>query len=291
MKLFHHNRPKHSLLLMPVRLGKERLPRQKVRILSCDAEGNLFTQLIGKTVYNRIYKEAQLMEMSQNNYATVYWDTRESSPEPIIVKIGTTEAWALERILDHALNSALIPDVLKMYPKEIIELGEVKHQELLLGKTRETRKATPETSSRVLNRLPYYRNQDMEVSIPIYKARYAFPLIILKRLPPDTATLPGQQRMLVLDNAGDLAVTILPFKQTEKAERKLNNLQKQGKEGRLICLRKDDGIYVDVMEISGLQKQALETMTQYFDETGKSKRSIPITIKKVLDKARGIAAE
>lgn len=276
---------------MPVRLGKERLPRQKVRILSCDAEGNLFTQLIGRAVCNRIYKEAQLMEISQNNYATVYWDTRESSPEPIIVEIGTPEAWALKRILDHALNRALVPDVLKRYPKKIIELGEVKHQELLLGKTGATRKAASKASSKVLNRLPYYRNQDMEISIPIYKARYAFPLIILKRLPPDTTTLPGQQHMLVLDNDGDLAVTILPLKQTEKAERKLNNLQKQGKEGRLICLRKGDGIYVDVMEISGLQKQALETMTQYFDETGKNKRSIPITIKKVLDKARSIVTE
>ncbi|MEE9399450.1 MAG: hypothetical protein V3V23_04200, partial [Dehalococcoidales bacterium] len=124
------------------------------------------------------------MEISQKNYATICWDTGASRPMPLVVKIEENESWALNRILEHALRNATIPDVLRRYPEEIIKLGESKRRELLIEKTRETHKTTSSTSSRVLNRLPYYRKDDVEVSIPIYKVEYAFPLIVLKRLPP-----------------------------------------------------------------------------------------------------------
>ncbi|MFC2051938.1 hypothetical protein ACFLT4_04340 [Chloroflexota bacterium] len=286
MRLFHRNRPDHLLLLMPVRLGNERRPKNKVWILSCDTEGHLFTQLVGRSTYQRIREETQQMEDSQNNYATIYWDTGASRFTPLIVEIGNKQTWALERILEHALRSATIPDILRRYPEEIIKLGESKHQELLIEKTGETHKTTAATSSKVLGRLPYYRKQDVEVSIPIYKAEYAFPLIILKRLSQAKNTPPGQQRLLVLDSDGDLAVTTLHLEQINKAKRRLDNLHRKGKAGYLICLRNADGVSVDVIEISGLQRQALETVTRYFEETGKGKQPISDAVKKVLNKAR-----
>ncbi len=155
-----------------------------------------------------------------------------------------------------------------------------------MGKSRETHETTSATSSKVLDRLPYYRKQDVEVSIPIYKAEYAFPLIILKRLPQAKNTPPSQQRLLILDSDGDLAVTALPLEQINKAKRKLDNLQGKGKEGCLICLRKPEGASVDAMEISELQRRALETVTQYFEETGKGKQPLSATVKKVLNKAK-----
>ena len=286
MPLFHHNKPNHSLLLMPVRLGNERWSKNKVRILSCDAEGNLFTQLVGRSTYQRIRKETQQMEVFQYNYATIYWDTGASRSTPLLVKIGENEIWALDRILEHALRDATIPDVLRRYPKEIIKLGEIKRKELLIEKTRETHKTTSATSSKVLNRLPYYRKQDIEVSIPIYKVDYAFPLIILKQLPPAKNTPPSQKRLLVLDSDGDLAVTTLPSELIDKAERKRISLQRRGKESYLICLRKPKGISVDIMEISELQRLALETVTQYFEKTGRGKQPLSGAIKTVLNKAR-----
>ncbi|MFC1986228.1 hypothetical protein ACFLWC_04470 [Chloroflexota bacterium] len=286
MTLFHRNRPNHSLLLMPVRLGNERWPKNKVRILSCDAKGHLFTEFVGRSTYQRIRKEIQQMEVSQKNYATIYWDTGASRLMPLLVEIGNRETWALERILEHAFRSAVIPDILTRYLKEIIKLGEVKLQELPTGKARETRKTTPVTSSKVLDRLPYYRKQDFEVSIPIYKAEHAFPLIILKQLPQAKNTSSSQQRLLVLDSDGDLAVTTLPLERLKKAKRKLDNLQRKGKEGYLICLRKPEGTSVDIMEISELQRQALETTTQYFGETGKGKRPLSNAVKEVLYKAK-----
>ncbi|MFC1950292.1 hypothetical protein ACFLWD_01350 [Chloroflexota bacterium] len=288
MALFNFNRPNHSLLLMPVRLGNEQWPKNKVRILSCDTEGHLFTHFIGRTAYQRIIKENQQMEVSQRNCATIYWDTGASKPRLLVVEIGEGETLALEHILEHALRSAMVPDILTRYLKEIIKLGEVKLQGLLTGKSRETHKTTSSTSSKVLSRLPYYRKEDVEVSIPIYKAELAFPLIILKRLPQTKNTGPNQQRLLVLDSDGDLVVTTLPLEQISKAERKLNNLQRNGKEGYLIYSRKPKGTSVEVIEISELQRQALETITQYFNETGKGKWPLSDAVNEVLYKAKEV---
>ena len=286
MPLFGQNRPNHSLLLMPVRLGNERWPKNKVRLLSCDAEGNLFTQLVGRSTYQRIRKETQYMEVSQNNYATIYWDTGASRPVPLVIKIEENESWALNRILEHALKGATIPDVLRRYPEEIINLGRSKGKGLLIEKTRAAHKTTSAISSKVLNRLPYYRKRDVEVSIPIYKVEYAFPLIILKQLPPAKNTPPSQKRLLILDSDGDLAVTTLPSELIDKAERKRISLQRKGKEGYLICLWKPRGISVDIMEISELQRLALEAVTQYFEETGGGKQPLSGAIRTVLNKAR-----
>jgi len=286
MPLFHQNKPNHSLLLMPVRLGNERWPKNKVRLLSCDAEGNLFTQLVGRSTYQRIRKETQYMEVSQNNYATIYWDTGASRPMPLVVKIEENESWALNRILEHALRNTTIPDVLRRYPEEIIKLGDSKRRELLREKTRATHKTTSSTSSKVLNRLPYYRKDDVEVSIPIYKVEYAFPLIILKQLPPAKNTPSNQQKLLVLDSDGDLIVTTLPLELIDKAERKRIRLQRRGKEGYLICLQKPKGISVDIMEISELQRLALENVTRYFEETSGGKQPLSGAIRTILSKVR-----
>ena len=286
MPLFHQNRPNHSLLLMPVRLGNERWPKNKVRLLSCDAEGNLFTQLVGRSTYQRIRKETQYMEVSQNNYATIYWDTGASRPVPLVVKIEENESWALNRILEHALRDTKIPDVLRRYPEEIIKLGDNKRRELFIEKTRDIHKTTSSTSSKVLNRLPYYRKDDVEVSIPIYKVEYAFPLIILKQLPPAENTPSSQQRLLVLDSDGDLTVTTLPLELVDKAERKRIRLQRRGKEGYLICLQKPKGISVDIIEISELQRLALENVTEYFEETSGGKQPLSGAIRTILNKAR-----
>ena len=96
----------------------------------------------------------------------------------------------------------------------------------------------------------------------------------------------NQRRLLLLDSEGDIAVITLPVEQIHKAERKLNNLHKRGKEGYLICLRKPDGVSIDVMEINDLQRQALDNLTKYFEKTSLGKEPLSDTIKQVLTKAR-----
>ena len=91
---------------------------------------------------------------------------------------------------------------------------------------------------------------------------------------------------MALDNDGDIVVTILPLEQISKAERKLNSLRLEGKQGCLVCLRKPGGVSLDVIEVSELQKRALETVTRYFKETGKGKQTLSVTVKKVLNKVK-----
>jgi hypothetical protein len=282
MPLFRHNQPNHSVLLMPVRLRSERWPKNKVRVLSCDAEGNLFTELIGRSIYQRIKLEAQRMEAVPKNYATIYLETGNGQHVPLFVEIGDKENWALERILEHALRSGIVPHVLITPIRDIIRLGETKYKEVVTEKTKRTRKTTSQPSSKVLGRLPYYKTKDIEVSVPIYKTEYAFPLIVLGRLSQESNMAPNQQRVLVLDSDGDLAETSLPSEQVNKAERNLRDLRKKGKEGSLVCLWEPEGISVDVVEMSELQVQALEAVTHYFKETSKDKRPLSAAIKTVL---------
>jgi hypothetical protein len=227
------------------------------------------------------------MEASKKHYATICWDTGSSRHTPLLVETRSNETWVLERILEHALRSAIIPDVLTRHLKEIIKLGEVKRRRLPIEKTREIHKITPLTSSQLPERPHHYRKHDIEVPIPFYKAEYAFPLIILRRLPLSNSTPPSKLQVLVLDSDGDLVVTTLPSEQINKAERKHSSLQRKGKEGCLICLRKPRGTSVDVMEISELQRQTLEAITQYFEETGKGRQPLSNAVKNVLNKAKG----
>ncbi|MFC1967722.1 hypothetical protein ACFLV2_03715, partial [Chloroflexota bacterium] len=276
----------HSLLLVPVRRGNERLPKNKLRILSCDAEGNVFTQLIGRTTHQRIFTEAENKGLSGKSYAAIYWDNGTSRYRLLLVEISNQETWALERILEHALRNAVIPDVLKGYPKQIIGLGENILQADNDNRRREKPDIPETASSKVLNRLPYYRPQDIEVSIPIYKANYTFPLIVLKRLPPEENTLPSQQRLLILDSDGDMTVTVLPLGQIKKADIKLNELQAEGKAGCLVGLKGREGVIIDVIPLSEAQRRALDTLTQYFQGKGKGKQHLSAAVKKVLSKAR-----
>ena len=137
--MLRNHKPNHSLLLMPVKLDEERWPKNKVRVLSCDAEGNLFTQFLGKTTYDRIRRGAEQMDCSHTKYATLYWEEGKNSYMPLYVEVDKNQVWALERITEHALRNAMIPDVLKKYPAEIIKLGEVRYKELVAERPAGTR--------------------------------------------------------------------------------------------------------------------------------------------------------
>ncbi len=271
---------------MRVKLGNERWPKNKVRVLSCDANGNLFTQFLGRSTYKQITETTGQMDISHTRYATIYWDNGNGKFSPLYVEIGKNETWALERIMEHALRSAIIPDVLKKYPKEIIKMGEFKHDNSLEEKAY----AAPENSSvipsKVLQRLPYYREQDIEVSVPIYKAKHAFPLIILKLLPKMKTTPPGQRPALVLDNDGDILTVNFSSAAIVKAKRKLTALEKKDAKGYLICLQSPEGISIEVMETTKLQEQALENVIRRFEEKNSKKQPVSATVKKVLNKVR-----
>ena len=63
MRIFNRNRPNDVLFLMPVRLADEKLPKSKVRMLYCDADGKVYTLIINKPIYELARDRADVRQL------------------------------------------------------------------------------------------------------------------------------------------------------------------------------------------------------------------------------------
>jgi len=287
MGIFHRNRTNDVLFLMPVRLADEKLPRVKARMLYCDASGKVYASVISRSVYELAKDGAEKMERSHRPFATLGLETSPGNFIPTAVEISTEELWALEHILEHALKKGRLPDMLKKYLKPIIQLGGASREAVFSEYRKRRRRVHSETTPRVLNRLPYYSENDIEISMPIYKAEYSYPLIIMKRLLSDEPTTRNVQRLLILDSDGDLAIIKVPFQLMDKVEKWLKEHDRQ--DNRNVCLiitKYPEGLSIDYMVISQLQRKALDTITKYFEETGHGKQPISAAARTVLARVR-----
>jgi len=115
--MFHRSKPNDVLFLMPVRLADEKTPRNKVRMLYCDATGKVYSSMINKSTYELARQSAETVERSHKSYATVGLEIGPGAFVPTPVEISPEELWALEHILEHALNKGRLPDILKRYLK------------------------------------------------------------------------------------------------------------------------------------------------------------------------------
>ncbi len=279
--MFGRHKPNDVLFLMPVRRAGERLDKSKVRMLYCDAAGKVYAPVINRSVYELAQENARRMEREHRLYATLGLEVSPGNYTPSTVEIGDNDLWALERILEHALKSGRLPDILKWYVKPIIKLG------ALSGQPKTQPRIRPELTPRVLNRLPYYSEKDIELSMPIYKAEHSYPLIALKHLPPDEHTSSNSRRLLILDNDGDLAIIKVPVKLMTKLGRGLKeHTDNNDKNFCAVFSQSPDGFAISYMEISQPQKKAMDILTRYFEETGYVKRPIPAGARKVLARAR-----
>ena len=116
------------LFLMPVRLENEKLPKGKIRMLYCNATGKVYAQIMNRAVYELAEDSAKRMEHNHKPFATIGLEISPGRFVPTAVEIGTKEVWALEHILEHALKSGRLPDILKKYLKPIIKLGEASRE-------------------------------------------------------------------------------------------------------------------------------------------------------------------
>lgn len=287
MGIFSKNQPNDVVFLMPVRLAGEKLPKSKVRMLYCDAVGKVYAPIISRSVYELARDSAERMERSHKLFATLGLETSPGNYMPAAVEIGDNEVWALEHILDHALKKGRLPDILKKYLKPIIKLGETSRDTVLAEHKERRRRVSSEATPRVLNRLPYYPENDIEFSMPLYKAEYSYPLIVMKRLPPDKHTPPHFQGLLILDSDGDLAVIQVPSQLTNAVEKVLNEHRQKSNRNVCMIIYKDlECLSIDYMVVSQLQKKALDTITRYYEETGYGKKPISATAKTVLTRAK-----
>ncbi|MFC2034432.1 hypothetical protein ACFLTT_03425 [Chloroflexota bacterium] len=286
---FKRSQPKDVLYLIPVDAADEQLPEDKIMMMHSDTKGNVSTSLVGKSEYASMKKQGMKFKRAHRNYATIGLEISPNVLEPVTVEIGEEDVWALEHILEHALKRGSIPDVLKRYIKEIIKLGEDQRQGLKDKYEKSMQIQKTESIPGVLYRLPYYSEADIEVSIPIYKAEFHYPLIILRNLPPNEETEQDMQRILILDNEGDLGISKIPLQLIAEAENNLDEWQStNGRDGCLTCLRNRDGIIVSYLPLNQLQRRALDTIVKYFEETGHGKKPVSKTAQAVLDKARDL---
>jgi hypothetical protein len=286
MGMFRRNQPNDVLFLMPVRIASEKLPKGKQRMLYCDAAGELYASIISKSVCELARESAEGMEGSHKPFAILGLETGSGRFIPMAVEIRTEQVWALERILEHALKSGRLPDILKRYLKPIIKLGEANREAVISEYKKHRRQVRSEATPRVLERLPYYPEHEIEYSMPIYKAEYSYPLIVLKRLSSNKNAAKSLRSLLILDSDGDLATLKVPHRLVDNMEKGLTTRQRRNENVCVIISQQSGGMTVYYLPISRAQKKALDTITRYFEETGNRNRPISAAAKTVIIKAK-----
>jgi len=289
MKLFRSNSPNDVIFLEPVRKTGEKLPKGKMRMLCCDAEGKVYAAIINATVYKLAMDSVAKMESNNKDYATLGLEIGPGNFLPLVVEIGPKQVWALDGIVQHARKSGVIPDVLKKELRQIIKLGESGRKGKKAEKRKNTMTVTPAATAGVLTRLPYYSERDIEFSMPIYKASHSYPLIILKRLSSDKQSH-DTRRLLIMDSDGDLAVIKVPLKLMTESEKRIEEwMAKTNKHACIIIGRGAKGLDINYLIISQQQKKALDTIARRFEETGAGKQPVTTATKRVLIQARDMS--
>jgi hypothetical protein len=289
MKLFRRSRPDDVLYLTPVKMENEQLPKDKIRMLFYDTEGEAHASLVENSVYELAKKHIRKMKRDHSNYATLGLEVSQGKSIPVVVEISAEELWALERIQAHALKRRRLPDILKKYLKQIIKIGEARRQGLVVQQEKPVRRARSEAKPRVLERLSYYSEDDTEISVPIYKAEHSYPLIVLKQL--NGKTPQDMQRMLILDSDGDLAVVRIPVELIDKAQKDIERWQRtSGQYGCIIYSQARQGFKVSYMAISELQRAALDRIIKSFEETGFGRKPVSTAAQEILVKAKDMAS-
>jgi hypothetical protein len=270
-------------------LVNEKLPKGKTRMLYCDDSGKVYASVINESVYELARDTAEKMERSQKSFAIVGLETSPVNFMPVPVEINATEVWALELILDHALKNGRLPYILKKCIKPIIVRGEASSEAVLSENEISPRPAGTEPTPQVLNRLPYYSEQDIEFSVPIYKAAYSYPLIVLKQLSPAEPAPSNSQRLLILDSDGDLAIVTVPYQLINTSGKEIKEDSKKKTVNECMIISKhQEGLAMDYMAISQAQKRALDTITRYFEEDRYGRQAISASARAVLARARDL---
>lgn len=254
-------------------------------MLYCDAAGHVYASTINRSVYDAARATTAERMLSSQACATVGIETTPGNFLPAVVEINEHELWALEHTVEHALRTGRLPDILKRYLKSIITRGAARREAVIRDFQRNKSKALTPTP-KVLNRLPYYREHDMEISMPIYKARYNYPLILLKLLPGKNGGK-SQQNLLVLDSDGDLAEIKVPAGLVKDVKKRLAADNKSGKKQHMCAVIYQQGRIrtIDFLVISQGQKKALDTITDYHGATGSGKHTVPAAARTVINLA------
>lgn len=279
---YHNDR----IYLTPIQIVNEQLPHDKIRMLYCDSKGNILTAIIENTAYEMAKTKVDELRRTNKNYAILDIETAPGRLVPLAVPISPEQVSALNLILDHAINKGAIPGVLKRYPKEIIGIGRLQHEELKSQQEPARNHISSEKIPEALQKLTYFPGDYMQVVAPLYKAKYRYPLVVLKHLMPDTDTPKNVRRLLTIDGEGDLVIIGIQEEMIDKAEEILEEWKRVKDSDRCIIISKDQGgLGISYMEINELQRKALESVVQKFEEARYLQDSIASDVMTVISRA------
>ena len=287
MELFRHRSPKDLIYLMPVQIDGEQLPKDKVRILCCDAKGDICSTVIENSVYELANSYAEELKRVHKNYAILSIEIAPGDSVPCAVVASPEQVWALGHLLEHAIKRRKTPDILKKYLKDIIQFGELKREKIKSQHEGVKDYAFTGKTPQVLHRLSYYNGEYIAAPVPIYKAQHRYPLIVLRRLSTNGQTVPNMQSLLTLDSDGDLAIIKLPLETINEAEKDFDEWKKRNKsEGCIVYSLYQDDFIISCLAISELQRRALDLIAQHFAESGHGQRPISTDAQAVLARAK-----
>jgi hypothetical protein len=287
MRLFSRRYFNDLIFLMPIQLANEQLPDDKIRMLYCDSKGQIITTIIENAAYELAQRKAEELRRANKNYAILDIETAPGTLVPLAVAISSEQVSALNLVLDHAIRRGVIPDILKRYTREIIGIGGMKREELKEEYERARTHVYSGETPEALQKLTYFPGGYMQVVAPIYKSEYHYPLVVIKGLAQDKDTPPNIRRLLTLDGDGDFLIIGIRREMIDEFEEKLEEWKRANNiDGCIIILRDQGNFIISYMEISELQRKALNSVEQKFEETKHLQKSIASDAITVISRAK-----
>jgi hypothetical protein len=283
--------PHDVLFLQTVSRNGEKSRRGKARMLYCDAEGKVFTSRASKSVHELAKEIAGRTARNHRPFATIGLETIPGRLLPVVVEISEKESRVLERISEHAAGRGKLPEPLKQFLHRILTPAGAVFESVVPARRKHHHPGQLEITPRILEKYPGYHEHEISITMPIYKAAYRYPLVVLKKLAINDVTVPETISLLALDGEGDLVVVQIPEKLSVRLENGSNNADRNGRNVPVLLRRQYTGLVIRLMPITQHQKESLDTVTRYYTNTSSSKHPISLTAESVIEQAREIVCQ
>jgi hypothetical protein len=258
-------------------------PKGYREVLLADCAGKLTTALVDRLVCKRIKASVE-----PEPWAALCLELTRKTYMSFAVRIDDETSDALKEILQLAFErkppghnwtiGVSIPEHLTNYVRKVIDTGQNKREafkrelEERVGPLLSPVPTDPSYEQLVLDtgaHLAQHRGFTVHKLIQLQKNDITDPNIILGRLHPDELTLPGLQKLLVLDSEGDLACSWLKTDTIDGAEQNLKrSIRAKRKPGVLICSNVEQGLMMIPLSVTRSQEKRLQDIKIQWEKTG-----------------------
>lgn len=283
MGLLGRHNPLNRIYVCRGEYPQEQLTGGQNVVLFCDSVGDLTPGIVETSVLECAQDAMQQARGEGNDAAILCIEIAPGQSATFAVRISAAQAQALVQIHQIASEVGMIqgplriPEHLAEYAAQIIGIGESMRDDI--------RKRCAQTGES-----PDGPGSQDECALrPDLPTRYIEPnaAIVLKRLPPNSETRQGMQRVLILDYQGILCAVRIPVDALDEAEAELERRKlTHNPLGVIVFSTNEDGFLMGPMGITADEKKALDMVELYFETTGSSMDDIPTDVKTILARAK-----